>query len=110
MTSERRRAIGFIRKDLSGSRVTWDDRAIVRYADTHGFDLARVLIVPENTPDPTVRLIAAAHEVHADVVIAPSLAHVDRAKRTISEQWDLHVVDTGSTWPRGHRWPGTTFI
>lgn len=105
MTS-RRRAIGFIREDLSGRRISWDDRALTHYAHASGLDLVRTITIPPNVADPILRLINAAQNDGVDVVIAPSLAHVDRGKRTLAEQWELRVVDTGSAWPRGHHWPG----
>lgn len=108
MTS--RPAISFIREDIAGRLFSWDDRALTHYAHTHGLELVCTLVVPPNVADPILRLMNAARDAEAEVVIAPSLAHVNRGKRHLTEEWELHVVDTGSVWPRGHRWPGTIFL
>lgn len=106
MTSKRR-AIGFVRQEHSGSRVNWDDRDIGHYAYAAGLELVRVLITPENAVDPIRLLLKAADDARAEVVIVPSLAHVDTAKRAVTELLALHIVDSGSTYKRGHRWPST---
>ena len=101
----KRKAIGYIQLEISGSRVEADRRAIERYAAAQGLELVHILRMPATVIDNTLKLLDAAHRAEAEIVIGPTFDHVDSAKRAIAEQFEMRVADTGAVWPLGHRWP-----
>lgn len=101
-----RRAIGFVREDLSGSRTTWDCRDITLYAAAINVALVKILTVPPNFVDPDLLLLRTMHKHVAELVITPGRTHVaGRTGRVITAEWDLHIVDGRRIYLRGHQWP-----
>jgi len=89
-----RAALAVIRRDISGSRLGADRRAVERYAATAGLELARILEIPVTALDATRRILVGAREADVEVIVAPTLAHVDRARREITAHRELRVADT----------------
>lgn len=73
--SARPSALGFLRKDVSGSHQQWDENQVRRLAERLGYDLCRVFVFDEHTDRPIVRLCTAVSRLDADAVVTPSPAH-----------------------------------
>lgn len=98
------RALGFIRTDISGSLLDGHRRGIRNYAAANKLDLVHTLVIPANVRAPIFPLIENAHRRKVDVIIVPTLDHVQAWKRGVTEQWGLRVVAGAQEWARGYRW------
>lgn len=103
-TGEARLAIAFLRKDATET-PQMDAKDLQRYARRQGFDLVKTMVIEPGALDPTLRLINAMHHHSAVAVLVPTLNHLAKTRRAITEQWDLVTVDTDKVYSRGHRWP-----
>ncbi len=70
-------AIGYLRKDISGTRQQWDEAQIRSRAKRLGYNLMKTVTFSEATDDPEMRLLNVVDACGIEAVIAPSLAHFD---------------------------------
>lgn len=98
------RAIGFIRRDFSGSSTDRRILDVKHYAAAVRADLVKMLITPVGEERAALALTQAIRAHDADIVIVPALVYVASFKRGVTELAALHTT-SGETWERGHRWP-----
>ncbi|MFQ6395409.1 hypothetical protein ACLMAJ_18320 [Nocardia sp. KC 131] len=92
------KAIGFLRRDVSGIRQGRHEMEIRSRARELGYDLARMVTLGPST-DAIDRLIAMLHRLNAAAVIAPSAEHVIDARDKLCAVCDLLTVTPQQTWP-----------
>lgn len=102
--TDTRRAIAFLRVDISPSTLDRTLAQIANYATDQSLKIAKSMRITPSSIDPEMRLIEAMRLHEIDLVIVPSLLHVPYIKRDITAIGDLHAV-TGETWERGFEWP-----
>lgn len=70
--------IGYLRSDVSGIALLWDQSRIREFAEARGFDFADMVIYdPQSGRPPLARLKAQATRLAAEAVIVPGLAHFE---------------------------------
>lgn len=71
------RAIGYLRRDISGIRKDWDEIQIRSLAAKLGYDLGKTFVFGPQTDQPLHRLQIAVVRASADAVVVPSVEHFD---------------------------------
>ncbi|NNH74795.1 hypothetical protein HLB23_33935 [Nocardia uniformis] len=71
----RPRAVGYLRRDISGVRKDWDENQVRSLAAKFGYDLCKIFVFGSNTDQPLHRLRIAVERTHADAVVVPSVDH-----------------------------------
>ncbi len=69
-------ALGYLRRDVSGTRADWDAIQIRTLTRRLGFELAKTIVFSEVTADPIGQLITAIGRAEADAVVVPSAEHL----------------------------------
>ncbi|MFF3574636.1 hypothetical protein [Nocardia jiangxiensis] len=96
-------AIGYLRRDVSGTRQPWDEEQIRSLARRFGYDLSRIVAFSNQTDEPHQRLCNVVGRIGATAVFVPSLDHfltpeeVPAALLTLA---DIVTVDTRFTYTR----------
>jgi hypothetical protein len=96
-------AIGYLRRDVSGTRQPWDEEQIRSLARRFGYDLSRIVAFSNHTDEPHQRLCNVVGRIGATAVFVPSLDHfltpeeVPAALLTLA---DIVTVDTRFTYTR----------
>ncbi|MQY20467.1 hypothetical protein [Nocardia macrotermitis] len=96
-------AIGYLRRDVSGTRQPWDEEQIRSLARRFGYDLSRIVAFSHHTDEPHQRLCNVVGRIGATAVFVPSLDHfltpeeVPTALLTLA---DIVTVDTHYTYTR----------
>ncbi|MFC9997024.1 hypothetical protein [Nocardia sp. NPDC127526] len=68
--------LGYLRTDISGMALLWDQSQIRKRADQLGYDFADMIVYdPRFGRPPLARLKAQATRLHAEAVIVPSADH-----------------------------------
>jgi hypothetical protein len=98
-----KRAIGFLRRDISGVDREVDEKAINDLAAAQGYRVDTVLNVGPDVPHPFSRILVAVSRIDADAVITPSPAHVADFTRALLVVADLITVTPQQTLRRGVR-------
>lgn len=75
----RRKAIGYLRSDISGAQQVWDELQMRSAAKAHGCTLAKTYVFGAHTDHPDQRLVNAVKSTSAEVVFVPGIAHFDSA-------------------------------
>ncbi|MFJ9370128.1 hypothetical protein ACIRRA_37700 [Nocardia sp. NPDC101769] len=90
------KAIGFLRRDVSGMRQDWDETQIRSLAARSGYDLCKVVAFGPTTDSPMQRLRTVAIRTGAEAIFVPSLRHFGGAMVPveISEIADVTAADT----------------
>jgi hypothetical protein len=101
-----RRAVAIIRTDLAGARRWRYELNMCGLARRHRLKVVEYVRQHGEVDWPTVEIVCALRRNDAEVVIAPSVAHVPNP-RVITEFAALYVVGRGMIFQRGHRWPTT---
>ncbi|RDI65831.1 hypothetical protein [Nocardia pseudobrasiliensis] len=70
-------AIGYLRRDVAGSRQHWEEIQIRSLAKRLGYDLRKTIAFGAHTDNPAHRLRAIVNSLGVAAVIVPSLAHFD---------------------------------
>ncbi|WP_225731190.1 MULTISPECIES: hypothetical protein [unclassified Nocardia] len=70
-------AVGYLRRDIAGTRQQWDETQIRSLANRLGFDLRKTITFCARTERPVERLSAALGALGVDTLFVPSLAHFD---------------------------------
>lgn len=69
-------AIGYLRRDISGARRSWDEIQIRTVARRLGYELAKTVVFSEMTADPIKQVTTAARAAGAEAVVVPSAEHL----------------------------------
>ncbi|WP_433567002.1 hypothetical protein ACQP1O_18555 [Nocardia sp. CA-151230] len=95
-------AIGFLRRDISGTRQQWDETQIRSLAARFGYDLAKILVFGPDTDRPVHRLRVAVSRTGAAAVFVPGPRHFDDARvpAALVAAADVVTVDTEQTYAR----------
>ncbi|MFE7799649.1 hypothetical protein [Nocardia sp. NPDC057440] len=96
----RPKAIGFLRRDISGIRRDRHEMEIRSRARELGYDLARMVMLGPSA-DAIDRLVAMLNRLDAAAVIAPSAEHVVDARDQLCAVCDLVIVTPQERWPVG---------
>ncbi|MFD0364925.1 hypothetical protein ACFQZZ_26100 [Nocardia sp. GCM10030253] len=94
----RPKAIGFLRRDISGIRQERHEMEIRSRARELGYDMARMVMLGPSA-DAIDRLIAMLNRLNAAAVIAPSVEHVVDARDKLCAVCDLVIVTPQQRWP-----------
>lgn len=70
------RAIGFIRREVSGIRQVWHEEQIRSLAKRYGYDLTKIIVFGDHTVQPDCRLRVIAEQRGVDAIITPALDHL----------------------------------
>ncbi len=70
-------AIGFLRRDVSGTRQPWDEIQVRSLARRLGYNLRKIITFTNGVDDVGLRLRDIVEVCHADAVIVPSAAHFE---------------------------------
>lgn len=99
--------VGYLRTDVSGVGLLWDQSQIRKLATTLGYDFADMVIYdPKFGRPPLARLKAQVTRLDADAVIVPSPAHFEGGEIPRSLGGQIEVVsvspeaDPGTGGPR----------
>ncbi|MFC8043288.1 hypothetical protein [Nocardia sp. NPDC057353] len=88
----RPRAIGYLRRDVSGIQQQWDETRIRALAERLGYVLLKTVAFGATTADPVARLAAVVRDPRIEAVVVPGLAHF--GGRTPSELLAVTAVVT----------------
>ncbi|MEV0355264.1 hypothetical protein AB0H71_04285 [Nocardia sp. NPDC050697] len=72
----RPRAIGYLRRDVSGIQQHWDEARIRARAERLGYTLLKTVAFGARTTDPIGRLAAVVRGSGAEAVVTPGPAHL----------------------------------
>ncbi|MFE7801487.1 hypothetical protein [Nocardia sp. NPDC057440] len=98
-----KRAIGFLRRDISGDDREVDEKAINDLAAAEGYRVDTIVTVGPEVPHPFSRILVAVSRTDADVVITPSHVHVADFARALLVVADLIIITPHQTLRRGVR-------
>ncbi|WP_228001835.1 hypothetical protein [Nocardia australiensis] len=98
-----KRAIGFLRHDISGSDRDVHERAINDLAAAEGYQIDTILAVGPDVTHPLSRILVAVSRIHADAVITPGPDHVADFARALLVVTDLITIAPPRTARRGVR-------
>ncbi|WP_067903348.1 hypothetical protein [Nocardia vaccinii] len=96
-------AIGYLRRDVSGTRQPWDEEQIRSLARRFGYDLSRIVAFSNHTDEPHRRLCNVVGRIGATAVFVPSLEHFVTAEEvpaSLLTLADIVTVDTRFTYAR----------
>ena len=96
-------AIGYLRRDVSGSRQPWDEEQIRSLARRFGYDLSRIVAFSHHTDEPHQRLCNVVGRVGATAVFVPSLDHFvtrEHVPTALLRLADIVTADTRFTYAR----------
>lgn len=96
-------AIGYLRRDVSGSRQPWDEEQIRSLARRFGYDLSRIVAFSQHTDEPHQRLCNVVGRVGATAVFVPSTDHFpipEEVPASLLHLTDIVTVDTQFTYTR----------
>ncbi|MEU6586682.1 hypothetical protein [Nocardia sp. NPDC046763] len=90
------KAIGFLRRDVSGIRQDWDETRLRSLAARSGYDLCKVVAFGPMTDSPMQRLRTVVMRTGAEAIFVPSLSHFvgGRVPTEIAEIADVTAADT----------------
>ncbi|MFD0360179.1 hypothetical protein ACFQZZ_01800 [Nocardia sp. GCM10030253] len=98
-----KRAIGFLRRDISGDDREVDEKAINDLAAAEGYRVDTILTVGPDVPHPFSRILVAVSRTDADAVITPSHDHVADFARALLVVADLITITPQRALRRGVR-------
>lgn len=95
-------AIGYLRRDVSGTRQDWDETRIRSLAARFGYDLCKTLAFDSGTDRPVHRIKVAVSRTRAEAVFVPSADHFDGGEvpGELVQAADVVTVDTEETFAR----------
>lgn len=98
--SERPKAIGFVRGDVSGLAAPRHASAITKHARLLGYEYVHTVRTPQDTPDPVGYALGIAAGLDVGAIVVFDLAHVDNQPARVCEHFDLETVCPATTWAR----------
>ncbi|WP_433620950.1 hypothetical protein [Nocardia sp. CA-120079] len=100
-------AMGYIRRDESGTRQPWDETEIRRAAQDLGYNLIKTVVFGDDTDHPAMRLRNVARNmtrvrgVEISAVLTPNLKHLDGDVGPVIEWCDeVITVEDGASYSR----------
>lgn len=94
-------AIGYLRKDVSGSAQGWHETQIQGLAKRFKYDLAKIIAFSERVDDPLQRLLNTIASTKAEAVFVPSVEHFGgEIPEVLTKACDVVIVDTEETLAR----------
>lgn len=100
-TSEKPKAIGFVRDDVSGSNVQRHAEDVRRHGATLGYQYVYTVRPPADADDPIEYALAMAAGLDVEVIVVFDLAHVGCRPALICDAgFDLETVCPQGTWAR----------
>jgi len=96
------RAIGYLRRDVSGIQQTWDETQIRSLAARFGYNLTKTVVFSEHTDRPVLRLCTVVARLAVDAVFTPNAAHFDGAAipKALTKVADVVTVNDEATYAR----------
>jgi len=101
--SDRPKAIGFVRGDVSGLAAPRHASAVTRHARLLGYLYSYTVRPPQDAPDPIGYVLGIAAGLDAVAIVVFDLAHVDNQPARVCEDFDLETVCPATTWARTAR-------
>ncbi|WP_157129339.1 hypothetical protein [Nocardia amamiensis] len=92
------KAIGYLRRDISGRRQRRHELEIRALARRLGYDLARTLTLGPEVDAPVMRLRVLVDRLGAAAVITPHLEHLQAAEKQVLAVSDLITLDPERIW------------
>lgn len=71
------KALGYVRKDVSGVRQRWDEQQIRSLAGRFGYFLHKTVVFGSYIDDPVGELMCVVERTEAEALFVPSLEHFD---------------------------------
>ncbi|WP_067678091.1 hypothetical protein [Nocardia miyunensis] len=96
-------AVGYLRRDVSGTRQPWDEEQIRSLARRFGYDLSRIVAFSNHTDEPHQRLCNVVGRIGATAIFVPSLDHFlthEEVPASLLTLADIVTVDTRYTYTR----------
>ncbi|VFA99701.1 hypothetical protein [Nocardia cyriacigeorgica] len=99
------RAVGYLRRDISGEHQPWHETGIRSVASRTGYTLCKTVALSGTADDPISRLIDTVRRSGAEAVIVPTLEHVggEVPQRLLREVTEVIPVDNPhqsiARWP-----------
>ncbi|TLF92254.1 hypothetical protein FEK35_30970 [Nocardia cyriacigeorgica] len=99
------RAVGYLRRDISGEHQPWHETGIRSVASRTGYTLCKTVALSGTADDPIAQLIDTVRRSRAEAVIVPTLEHVggevpERLLREVTE-----VIPVDNPHQSIARWP-----
>ncbi|WP_227997429.1 hypothetical protein [Nocardia australiensis] len=99
--SDKPKAIGFVRNDVSGSAALRHATEVQRHAHLLGYQYVYTIRPPVDVDDPVAYALALASGLGVQVIVVFALEHVDcRPALICDEGFDLETVCPQGTWAR----------
>ncbi|WP_028478373.1 hypothetical protein [Nocardia sp. CNY236] len=97
----RPKALGYLRRDVSGATQRWHEAQIRILARQLGYELTKTLVFSARTQTPVTGLIAAVHRTGVTAVITPTVWHFgSRVPDELAQVADVITVTPKRTYPR----------
>lgn len=103
----RPKAIGYLRRDVSRSRQSWDEAEIRSTAQRFGYNLTKTVVFSEHTDSPEARLQTVVSRLDVTAVFTPGVNHFVGATVPRGLVAVANVITTSDqhTYPRtGQAW------
>jgi hypothetical protein len=99
--SDKPKAIGFVRNDVSGRAAPRHATDIQRHAHTLGYQYVYTVRPPADVHDPIGYVLGMAAGIGVQAIVVFDLGHVDCLPALICDEgFDLETVCPQSTWAR----------
>lgn len=99
--SDKPKAIGFVRNDVSGLAAPRHAADVQRHANTLGYQYVYTVRPPADVEDPIVYVLGMAAGLGVHVIVVFDLGHVDCQPALICDAgFDLETVCPQGTWAR----------
>ncbi|MFI6172101.1 hypothetical protein ACIBCN_35360 [Nocardia sp. NPDC051052] len=102
----RPRAIGYLRRDVSGFSQPWHETQIRSLARRLGYDLAKIVVFGPDTDGPVDRLLNVVRSVGAEAVVVPGAEHFGgKVPEGVVRVCDVITVSPQYTYARSYALP-----
>ncbi|WP_051047415.1 hypothetical protein [Nocardia asiatica] len=100
------RAVGYVRRDISGASQAWHETQIRSLARRLGYDLTKTVVFNASTSAAVQRLINVVQELRIEAVLTPGLQHLGSGDvpKDLVAVVDVITVNPERTYAR---WPIT---
>ncbi|WP_280471671.1 hypothetical protein [Nocardia cyriacigeorgica] len=94
-------ALGYLRRDISGARQSWDEIRLRSLAKRYGYNLRKTIVFGPSVAEPLERLVAVASGLAVDAVFVPSVDHFGGdVPAALVRITDVITVDDERTYAR----------
>ncbi|WP_405163930.1 hypothetical protein OG203_02075 [Nocardia sp. NBC_01499] len=102
----RPRAIGYLRRDISGGSQMWHETQIRSLARRLGYELAKTVVFGPEVDDPVTRLLTVVRSTEAEAVVVPGPEHFGgRVPDRVVRVCDVITVSPHCTYARSYTSP-----